>query len=186
VSRMNRRTLIRIVGRLSSGAAFVSAFLDSRCARAEGMGETMNSTMMGRGMMGNSPADRHDMDTVMSLFANHEKIRRTVDLLPNGVRTTTESDDPKVTALLHAHVAAMYQRLDVGKPFTMMSPTLPVMFRNAKSYTRNLEVTPKGVVVIETAANPSMTQIIREHAREVTGFVRDGMSAMMRGMMNDH
>lgn len=42
---------------------------------------------------------------------------------------------------------------------------------------------PKGVVVTETSNDPRLTQAIRDHAREVTGFVRDGMPAMMRGMM---
>jgi hypothetical protein len=35
----------------------------------------------------------------------------------------------------------------------------------------------------ETADDPALTQAIRAHAQEVTGFVRDGMPPMMQGMM---
>ena len=64
-----------------------------------------------------------------------------------------------------------------------MSGSLPTLFRHAEGYRRRLTVTPKGIVVTETSNEPRLTQAIREHAREVTGFVRDGMPAMMRGMM---
>ena len=44
-------------------------------------------------------------------------------------------------------------------------------------------MTANGVAVTETAADPRLARIIQEHAHEVSGFVRDGMPAMMRGMM---
>ncbi len=64
-----------------------------------------------------------------------------------------------------------------------MSASLPTLFRNSTSYRRELTLTAKGVVVTETASDPRITDAIREHAQEVSGFVRDGMPAMMRGMM---
>jgi len=50
-------------------------------------------------------------------------------------------------------------------------------------YRRQLTFIPTGVIAEETADDPALTQAIRGHALEVTGFVRDGMPAMMRGMM---
>jgi hypothetical protein len=129
------------------------------------------------GMMGNDP----DMRTVMELFAKHNAIRRTVEELPNGIRTTTESDDPRVAALLQAHVASMYKRLDERRLFSMMSRTLPVLFRNASRYRREARYVPKGVIVTEVSTDPKLVQVIRAHAREVDDFVREGMSAMMGG-----
>jgi hypothetical protein len=129
------------------------------------------------GMMNNDP----DMRTVMDLFANHGAIRRTVEELPNGVRTTTESDDPRVVSLLQAHVASMYKRVDDGRLFSMMSRTLPTLFRNATRYKREAHYVSKGVVVIETSTDPKLVQVIRAHAREVDGFVHNGMPAMMGG-----
>jgi hypothetical protein len=127
------------------------------------------------GMMSKDP----DMQTVMDLFANHGTIRRTVEELPNGVRTTTESDDPRVVSLLQAHIASMYKRVDDHRLFSMMSRTLPTLFRNANRYKREAHYISKGVVAIETSTDPKLVQVIRAHAREVDGFVRNGMPAMM-------
>jgi hypothetical protein len=40
-----------------------------------------------------------------------------------------------------------------------------------------------GVIAEETADDPALSRAIRAHAQEVTGFVRDGMPPMMKGMM---
>ena len=64
-----------------------------------------------------------------------------------------------------------------------MSSSLPTLFRHASGYRRDLVFTAKGVVVTETSSDPQLTKAIREHAQEVSGFVRDGMPSMMRGMM---
>ena len=48
---------------------------------------------------------------------------------------------------------------------------------------RQLTFTPTGVIAEETANDPSLTDAIRAHAREVTGFVQEGMPAMMQQMM---
>jgi hypothetical protein len=66
-----------------------------------------------------------------------------------------------------------------------MSQSLPTLFRRSADYHRQLTFTAKGVVAEETASDPNLTQAIRTYAREVTGFVVDGMPAMMQGMMGD-
>lgn len=47
------------------------------------------------------------MQVVHKLFAEHDKIERTVTKLPNGIRTTTESNDPQVAQDIKDHVASM-------------------------------------------------------------------------------
>ena len=64
-----------------------------------------------------------------------------------------------------------------------MSSSLPTLFRHAPDYHRQITVTANGVVAEETSIDPQLTDAIRAHAREVTGFVVDGMPAMMRDMM---
>ena len=135
-------------------------------------------------MMGDGDADsRADMRTVMQVFSNHAAIRRRVEPIPGGIRATTESDDPRVAALLQAHVSAMYRRVDQGRRFTMMSRTLPTMFANAARYRRALSLTPHGVSVTERSSDEALAKVIRAHAREVSGFVAEGMQAMMRDLM---
>jgi hypothetical protein len=127
--------------------------------------------------------DSVDMSRYMEMFARHQEISRTVDEIPGGVRTSTESNVPELAAELQEHVSTMYARLDQGVEVMCMSPTLPSLFRKAGGYRRQLTFTPTGVIAEETADDPAITEMIRAHAREVTGFVRDGMPAMMQQML---
>lgn len=137
--------------------------------------------MMHDGMMGGGG----DMNIIHQLFANRGQIHRTVKEIPHGIRAVTESDDPDVTALIQSHVPKMYQRIDNGQTFPMirMVATLPTMFSNANRYQRQYELTSKGIIVTETSDDRDMVDVIREHAREVNGFVEEGMPAMMDNMM---
>jgi hypothetical protein len=145
---------------------------------------TTQGNMMQAGMMGGMMnVSQHDMNAYMQMFANHTALRRRVKKLANGVRTTTESDDLRLVALLQEHVARMYDRVDNEEEVRCMSDSLPTLFQNAKKYHRQLRLTPKGVVVTETSDDSAVLAAIRSHATEVTGFVEEGMPAMMRGMM---
>jgi hypothetical protein len=102
-----------------------------------------------------------------------------VEQIPTDIRTTTESEDPSLTAQLHAHVSSMYEYVDQGQEITCMSNSLPVLFNNAKGYQRQLTFTSRGVTVTEASSDPALVKAIRAHAEEVSGFVKDGMPAMM-------
>jgi hypothetical protein len=185
---MQRRTLILAIS--VAGAAAAGRLFALRLPRAasaappatatDGMGGMMGG--MGEMMMrGNMMGPMH---TGMELFMHHAQIRRTVTELPNGIHAVTESDDPQTAALIQAHVSEMYQRLDQSRAFAYpMSRSVPAMFAHSTSYQRLFEVTPKGIAVTETAEDAEIVAIIREHAREISGFVREGMPAMMHGMM---
>jgi hypothetical protein len=136
------------------------------------------------GMMGNGMSNMMGpMRTGMALFRRHNEIHRQVTVLPNGVRAVTESDSPEVSALIQ-HVTGMYRRIDQDRPFAYpMSRTVPALFQNIGRYRRELQLTPRGVVVTETAEDADMVRLVHAHAREITGFVDEGMPAMMRGMM---
>jgi hypothetical protein len=132
------------------------------------------------GMMGASPAD---MSLYMEMFNRHSEITRTVEQIPGGIRTTTQSNSPDLVAQLQAHVSSMYSHVDQGAEVMCMSASLPTLFSHANGYRRQLTIIPTGVIAQETADDPALTKAIRAHALEVTGFVRDGMPPMMRGMM---
>ena len=136
--------------------------------------------LRGRMMGSATPAD---MSGYMELFARHAEIRRTVEEIPGGIRTVTESNAPELATQLQTHVASMYEHLERRAEVTCMSRSLPTLFRDANAYQRRLMATRKGVGVTETSTDPRLTRAIRDHAHEVTGFVRDGMQAMMQGMM---
>lgn len=137
-----------------------------------------------RAQPGMGGATGMDMRAYMNMFMRHQELRRSVEEIPGGVRTTTESDSADLVAELQAHVSSMYTHLDQGSEVTCMSSSLPTLFRRAADYQRQITLIPSGVVVVETSGDPELTNAIREHAREVTGFVVEGMPAMMSGMMD--
>src|SRR5579859_5248651 len=178
---MHRRSLFQAI--LATIGALVSNLLLRRGhaqSMMPGMGGMMgggHGGMMGGGMMG-------PMRTGMQLFNNHTKVHRQVTVLSDGVRAVTESDDPQFAALIQEHVSDMYARIDRDRPFAYpMSRTVPALFRNIGRYHRTLEITSKGVAVTETASDGEMIELIKAHAREITGFVDKGMPAMMGDMM---
>jgi len=130
--------------------------------------------------MGVDPAD---MSRYTEMFNRHTEITRTVEEIPGGIRSTTQSNSSDLVAQLQAHVSSMYAHLDQGAEVMCMSSSLPTLFKHANGYRRQLTLTPTGVIAEETADDPALTQAIRGHAQEVTGFVQDGMPPMMRGMM---
>ncbi len=146
-----------------------------------GQGMYSNPNMMRHGGMGNGS----DAQTIHQLFADRDRIRRTVEEIPHGIRAVTESDSPEVATLIQLHVSKMYDRVSEGYPIPMigMSSTLPTMIQSANQYQRQLRITSKGIEVTETSNDPNMVTVIREHAREVTQFVTQGMPAMMNGRM---
>ena len=179
---MRRRLFVRAVW-LACGAA-AARLLGLRPPAAAAAGSRMGGDideMMKMMMPGNMAGP---MRTGMQLFMRHAQIRRTVTELPNGIHTVTQSDDPQTAALIRAHVSDMYRRLDQKRAFPYpMSRSVPVMFVHSTAYQRKLELIPKGVAVTETSDDSAMVAVIRAHAREISGFVREGMPAMMREMM---
>ncbi|MGH8618627.1 MAG: hypothetical protein ACREUW_13125 [Burkholderiales bacterium] len=161
-------------------------------AQSPGHGPGMgHGPMMGQGM-GHGPTamlttqdagSAADMDVVMDLVRNNTRIRRTVTNLPDGIRTVTESDDPKVAQDIKAHVASMSARLKDGREFNLFSTTLPVLFDNADKIKSVVEMTDKGSIVTRTSTDAKVVAALQAHAGEVTELVQDGMAGMRRGMM---
>jgi len=184
----SRRTAIRILaagggllGASLAGGYALRDLLGSAHSPVPAAGKQVDPGM--RGSMGDAtPAD---MRTYMDLFNRHSELHRTVELVPGGVRTLTEADAPDLAGQLQAHVASMYTHLSQGAEVSCMSSSLPTLFRNSRLYRRTLTNTAKGVAVVETSDDPLISAAIRSHAAEVTGFVDDGMPAMMAGMMGD-
>jgi hypothetical protein len=77
-----------------------------------------------------------ETSTYMEMVNRHNEIIRSVEEIPGGIRTTTESDAPELAAQLRAHVPAMYARLAAGSEIMCMSPSLPTLFGHATDYRR--------------------------------------------------
>jgi hypothetical protein len=144
-------------------------------------------TGMGPGMMGMShgSATMSEHQDIRDLFFNHERIKRTVTNLPDGIRTITESDDPQVAATIKKHVAEMGQRVDEGRDpgLPIESPALHAIFRLKDKIKSTYEVTAKGIIVVQTSTDASAVKALQDHAAEVTDLAQRGMVAAHEAMM---
>lgn len=136
--------------------------------------------MMDGGMMDDAGA-MGDMATIRQLLTNHERIERTVENVPGGVRTVTVSGDPEVTALIREHVREMKARYGRGRPIRTMDPVFRELFRHRDRATLEIEDIAGGVRVLHTSEDPKVTALIRQHAHEfVSEAAEQGMRRAMR------
>jgi hypothetical protein len=176
--KRSSKIAIGVAAALGLGAA-VAVFAHPGGMGPGMMGQDMGGPMMGRMQHGDASfAD--DMRLVHAMLFDHDKIKRTVTNLPDGIRTVTESDDPGVARAITAHVASMEQRLKDGKIFNLFSPTLPVLFENRDKIKTVVESTDRGSTVTQTSGDPKVVAALQAHALEVSELARDGMAAMMR------
>ncbi len=152
----------------------------------------MGPGMMGGGMMGGAMmAMAHDSATmeqlrvIHTLFVAHDRIKRTVTNLPNGIRTVTESDDPQIAALLKSHVADMMKRVGAGDDpgLPIESDALHSIFRDKDKIHTSVETTANGVAVVQSSDDPKVVGELQDHAAQVTDFAREGMAALHTAMM---
>ena len=147
------------------------------------MGPNMSNMDM-QGMMSHSNM-MGPMRLGMELFERHTEITRATDYLSNGIIDTTVSSNPETAKVIQAHVIEMYARLADNRPFPYpMSNSVPTMFAKSTKYKRSYKLLPTGIQVTETSDDPELVKVIYAHARELDRFVKEGMPAMMRGMMS--
>jgi len=144
---------------------------------------------MGPGMMGmrHDSATTAQLGVIHELIANHDRIRRTVTNLPDGIRTVTESDDPKVAGWIKTHVADMGRRVAAGDDpgLPIESPALHAIFRDKDKIRTTVETMEKGVAVVQTSNDASTVTKLQKHAAEVTDLVQGGMTAVHTAMMRN-
>jgi hypothetical protein len=152
--------------------------------------ETGSGIGMGPGMMGvgHDAAIMAQLRDIHALLANHDRIKRTVTNLPDGIRTVTESDDPQIAALIKTHVAEMGERVKAGDDpgLPVESPALHSIFRDKDKINTTYETTAKGIVVIQTSSDPKTVAALQKHASEVTDLVKGGMAAVHTAMMRNN
>ena len=143
----------------------------------------------GPGMMGmnGGTATTGERSDIHDLLFNHDRIKRTVTNLPDGIRTVTESDDPEVAATIKKHVAEMGKRVEEGRDpgLPIESPALHSIFRDKDKIKTAYETTEKGIVVVQTSTDATAVKALQDHAAEVTDLAQRGMVAAHEAMMKN-
>lgn len=122
-------------------------------------------------------AKEHDQAVGHQLFDRHAGTQRTVEKLPDGIRTLTVSSDPVTVSLLHDHVSAMESRMRQGLVMRRWDPFFPELFRHADEIRQRIENQPDGVRVEAHSDNPYVVQLLYLHADAVSDFAKRGWDA---------
>ena len=171
------------------GATVVWAWQGGALAQMAGHGHGLHQHGAG-GMMGHDMANMpglrgldatpEESAELAVMFQNFTAITRTVENLPDGIRTVTASADPQVMEALISHVAGMIGRVEQGRDpqIFIQSPTLDIFFARGDRLNTSIEITEAGVVVIQTTDDPELVAALHTHAAEVTAMVDSGMAAV--------
>jgi hypothetical protein len=122
----------------------------------------------------------YDRDVWQTLLYHHDKIRREVKRLPNGLAAVTESDDPAVAALIKDHTLAMKDRMESGARVRAWDPVFRELFDRHAKVKLEVVLTEKGVSIIETTDDPETLRLLKSHSAGVTDMVREGGRASQR------
>jgi hypothetical protein len=122
----------------------------------------------------------YDKSVWLSLLRDHEKVRREVRHIENGLEAVTESDDPDVAARIIDHAKAMQLRVKHGAQVRVWDPVFAELFENYDKIELSVTETPKGVRIRETSTDPEVVKLLRAHAAGVTDFVEEGSAAAQR------
>ena len=122
----------------------------------------------------------YDRDVWQTLLYFHEKIRRQVTSLPNGLAAVTESDDPEVATLIKDHALAMRERMAEGRAVRTWDPVFRKLFERHGAVHLQVVLTEKGVRIEETTDDPETLRLMRSHSAGISDMVRDGSRAAQR------
>ena len=125
-------------------------------------------------------ATAEESEELAVMFRRFEEITRTVENLPNGIRTATFAEDEALMGIVTSHVIGMIDRVDMGRDpeVIIQSPTLDILFERRASIVTEMDVTEEGIVVIQTSDDPEVVAALHTHAAEVSAMVERGMEAV--------
>ena len=126
-----------------------------------------------------------EVEELADMFTNHTDLTRSVELLPNGIKTSTETENEALRASLVSHVTGMIGRVDDKRDpeIFIQSPTLDILFERAEKIVTEITPTEKGVMVVQTSDDPEVVKALQVHSGEVSAMAERGMAPVHEAMM---
>jgi hypothetical protein len=124
------------------------------------------------------PDDQREI--IHHLAAAHDAIARTVTLTPVGYEATTTSQDPEMAAMLKAHVSYMKARMEAGLMIRRWAPAFVEMVEHQNDIRVEVTELDNGIFVRVEGDTPAAILVAQNHAKIVSGFARDGATAVHR------
>lgn len=149
-----------------------------------GHGHTQHDEVNMPGLKGEDATPEESQELAV-MFRNFQDIDRTVENLPNGIKTITTSKNAHAFQALVNHVTGMINRVEEKRDpkIFIQSPTLDIFFERSEAITTEIEVTEDSVIVTQTSDDPELVEAMHKHAHEVSRMVEHGMRAVHEMMM---
>lgn len=173
---------------LATGALIILAAGASQAQMMHGHGHGANGSghdeVTMPGLRGLDATDQESLELEI-MFRNFDKIDRSVENLPNGIRTVTVSKDPDVMDAIVNHAVGMIDRVGQKRDpqVFIQSPTLDIFFLRGEGILSEVDITDEGLVVVQTSTDPELVEALHVHAAEVTDMANRGMQAVHEMMM---
>lgn len=148
------------------------------------MGDTMMHNVIGTPMLEGKDTEDFEVAELRALFENHQDLTRTVENLPNGIRTVTETDNETLRDALASHIMSMLMRVDEKRDpeIPLQSLTLDVLFEKSEFITTEMDYTAKGIAIVQTSDDPDVVAALQTHAAEVSDLAARGMQSAHEAM----
>ena len=152
------------------------------------MGEKMIHNVIGTPMLEGKDTEDFEVAELRALYENHKDLTRTVENLPNGIRTVTETDNADLRDALASHIMSMTLRIDEKRDpeIPIQSLTLDILFEKSELITTEMEHTDTGVAIVQTSDDPDVVAALQTHAAEVSDLAARGMQAAHEAMQARH
>ena len=115
---------------------------------------------------------------IHSLFAEHDKVKREVEMTDTGYRASTTSEDAEVAEMIQTHVAQMESRLEGGMGVRHWDPAFAELRAHYDDMEIAIEKIDGGIAVLVTGKTDDAIKVAKNHARIITGFVEKGGEQM--------
>jgi uncharacterized protein YdcH (DUF465 family) len=117
-------------------------------------------------------------EAIHTLFDNHTKIKRSVELTATGYKSRTVSEDPEIAKTLQKHVREMRARLGSGLMIRRWDPAFAELVEHYEAIDHEFKEVEGGVEMVASGKTPEAVKVAQNHARIVSGFVEKGPTQM--------
>jgi hypothetical protein len=121
---------------------------------------------------------RELMQDAHALVFDHTTVTRSVEQLPNGVRTRTTTSNPDLLPILRRHpreMSALYREGGMVRAWDPVFRELAEVSDRVQMEVRDID---GGVEVLLTSGEAEVVSLIQAHADKVTAMVQRGAEAM--------
>lgn len=126
------------------------------------------------------PLPDEQREIIQLMASKHDQLKRKVKINDKGYSATTTTADKELAAKLKEHVAYMKKRLDSGAMVRRWDPAFEEMVEYHDQLDTLIRDLPNGIEVVVTGKTPEAIKVAQNHAKIVSGFVKEGDVAVQR------